>query len=273
LLCWPREECDQGQILYHRFLKSGGNIKELNIVRKHISLLKGGGLAKELYPATVVGLIFSDVPGDEYDMIASGPTYKDVSTMSDARKIIEKYNLGTFNLNETPKDDEYFNNVHNIPLVSNQLALEAMKTKAEELGFAAKILAADIYEGPKQALEKLTGAATANSAILAGGEIQLVVNTADGSGGRNLHLAMQALKIIGPNDTFIALASDGLDNSEAAGAIVDNQTIKKIKDQNLDVNDYIKRFDGLNLFKKIDEVLYTGPTEANVSDLMILLRK
>jgi len=87
LLCSSIEECDQGERLYQDFLSSGGDIKELNIVRKHISDLKGGGLAKVLYPSTVVSLIFSDVPENECGSVASGPTFKDNSTVEDAKVI------------------------------------------------------------------------------------------------------------------------------------------------------------------------------------------
>ena len=90
LLCWPQTECEQGQRLYDESVHNGMTIQELNTVRKHISSLKGGGLAKLLYPARVIGLIFSDVPGIDYDMVASGPTYPDKSTISDAQSIIEK---------------------------------------------------------------------------------------------------------------------------------------------------------------------------------------
>ena len=82
MLCFPESECKQGITLYDEFLKSGGNITELNTLRKHLSLLKGGGLAKLLYPATVASLIFCDVPGDKFEQVASGPTYKNVSTIT-----------------------------------------------------------------------------------------------------------------------------------------------------------------------------------------------
>ena len=103
LLCWTKEECDQGIRLYQNYLKTGEDIKGLNTVRKHISLVKGGGLAKILHPATVVSLIFSDVAGDNYHFVDSGPTYKDTSTIADAKSIIDQYSLGEYDLLETPK--------------------------------------------------------------------------------------------------------------------------------------------------------------------------
>ncbi|MCX6747365.1 MAG: glycerate-2-kinase family protein, partial [Candidatus Nomurabacteria bacterium] len=108
LLCYPDSECDQGRVLYDSFLKSGKTTVELNTVRKHISALKGGGLAKTAYPATVIGLIFSDIPGNHFEDVASGPTYKDASTVEDALTIIKNHDLGEFELTETPKEDKYF---------------------------------------------------------------------------------------------------------------------------------------------------------------------
>ena len=121
LLCYPESECAEGAELYDSFLKSGKTIAEMNTVRKHLSLLKGGGLAKLAYPATIIGLIFSDIPGNDFDNVASGPTYKDNTTVADAQKIITENNLGKFNLIETPKEDKYFDNVYNF--VHNDIKL------------------------------------------------------------------------------------------------------------------------------------------------------
>ncbi|MDP4000770.1 MAG: DUF4147 domain-containing protein [bacterium] len=273
LLCWPSDECDQGQQLYEQFLKTGGTVRELNTLRKHISLLKGGGLAKILYPATVIGLIFSDIPGDNYDLIASGPTYKDNTTIADAQKIIKKYKLDKFKLIETPKEDKYFEKINNIQLVSNQAALIAMKQTAEKLGYNSHILTDEMYDDVKKVLPRLTENLNNKSAIIAGGEPSLVVTKSRGTGGRNLYLAMQAIKFIEDEDTALFLASDGLDNSKVAGAIVDKDIKNKAQQMNLDIDDYIARFDGLGLGERLDNLLLTGPTEANVSDLMLILRK
>src|SRR3989344_2912637 len=101
LLCSSERECEQGTKLYEAFLKTGKTISELNTVRKHLSILKGGGLAKIAYPATVIWFIFSDIPGDNFEDVASGPTYKDLSTVRDAAKVIAANNLGEFELMET----------------------------------------------------------------------------------------------------------------------------------------------------------------------------
>ncbi|OGE80717.1 MAG: hypothetical protein A3E98_04585 [Candidatus Doudnabacteria bacterium RIFCSPHIGHO2_12_FULL_48_11] len=272
LLCYPQNECDQGQILYHQFLKGGGTIEELNTVRKHISQLKGGGLAKLLYPATVIGLIFSDIPGDDYSEVASGPTFFDPTTVADAERIIKKYGLSRFQLNETPKEQKYFEQVTNIPLVANSDALEAMAAQSKALGYSPAILSNEMYDEAPMLLTKMRAALAKNSLVLAGGEPRMFVRDGSASGGRNLYVSLRAATQIRADECFLALASDGLDNSDAAGAIVDKQTLDKIKTAKLDVKGHLRHFDGYNFFKQLDELIFTGPTQANVSDLFILLK-
>jgi glycerate-2-kinase len=146
LTCWPENECDQGLELYNAFLKSNGTIHELNIVRKHLSMLKGGGFAKMLYPARVFGLVFSDVPGVHPEIIASGPTYLDTTTIADAEHVIRRYKLGTYKLLETPKEPKYFERIKNYVLVSNLNAIEAMQERAVALGYKALVLSTKVYD-------------------------------------------------------------------------------------------------------------------------------
>lgn len=274
LLCWPMKECEQANRLYEDFLKTGGDIKELNTIRKHISSLKGGGLAKELYPARIIGLIFSDVPGNNYDYIASGPTYKDITTIHDAQAILDKYNLTGYELNETPTEDKYFEKVTNIPLVSNVEAEKAMKEKAESFGVKAKILSYELYDPPEKIVEKFLAAIEPNCMVLAGGEPRSIITTKDGTGGRCQRLALEMLPHLTDMDVFAAVASDGLDNSPAAGVIEDISTLKRMNSQNLKWIDYKQNWDSMGLFIALgNELLETGPTQANVSDLMIMFRK
>src|SRR3989338_9804909 len=126
LLCWPVSECEQGGRLYDDFARVGGTIDEINLVLKHISGVKFGRLAALLYPATVIGLVFCDVPGDNFKDVASGPTYYDESTVADAQTILDKYGLRGYTLNETPKDKELFEKVCNVEVISNTAALDAM---------------------------------------------------------------------------------------------------------------------------------------------------
>ncbi len=275
LLCYSESECDQNMSLYDAFLKSGKTITEINTVRKHLSILKGGGLAKIAYPATVIGLIFSDVPGNNFENVASGPTYKDKTVVADAEKIIAENNLGKFDLMETPKEDKYFEKVYNFVLVSNQSAVTAMEQKSKELGFTTKIVSTELYDKTDNALKKIFEAKKENTVVLAAGEPRLEIGKNAGAGGRNLHVGLEAIKmkLIDEKSVFISLASDGMDNTDSAGAIVDKNTIEKAKKLNLNADDYLARFDSYNFFQKTGDLIITGPTGANVSDLMILLTK
>ena len=304
LLCYPESEFRQGIKLYDSFLKSGKTITEINTVRKHLSLFKGGGLAKIAFPATIIGLVFSDIPGDAFENVASGPTYKDKTTIADANKIITENNLGEFDLIETPKEDKYFEKVHNFVLISNKTAVEAMAKKAQAFNLGVKIISTILYDEVDNALEKifliknrdskeflsgLAGGRTqgtedprksfAGSVFLAAGEPRIAVPKNGGKGGRNLHMGLSVIKrkLIDKEDfqnsVFISFASDGMDNSDVAGAIVDKNTIEKAEKLSLDVDDYLNRFDSYNFFKKTGDTIITGFTGANVSDLMILLTK
>jgi glycerate-2-kinase len=273
LLCWPEEECIRGQELYDSFLKTGETINELNTVRKHTSLVKGGGLAKILYPATVIGLILSDIPGEKYDQVASGPTYKDSSTKSDAEAIVKKLQLGNFELIETPKEDKYFERVHNFVLVSNITAIEAMAEKAKALGYSPQTFSFENYAPADETISAMASINTEKSVVLAGGEIRLKVDKAGGSGGRNSFLVLKAVSRLESTQVLLSIASDGIDNGESAGAIADESSLKKIKENGLDLEDFINRYYSHDLFEKIKDTVYTGPTGANVSDLIILLKK
>lgn len=278
LLCSNEEEYLQGSKLYDAFLGAGKTINEINTVRKHLSLFKGGGLAKIAYPATMVGLIFSDVPGDVFKDVASGPTYKDNTTVEDAERIIKENNLGDFTLIETPKEDRYFEKVQNFVLVSNKIAVEAMAQKAKELNLKINVISTDLYDEVESALRKIfykKNDTEKEFVNLAAGEPSVTVPKDGGQGGRNLHMGLSVIKekYIDENDVFISFASDGMDNSDAAGAIVDISTMKKAEELGLKAEDYLNRFDSYNFFQKTGDLIITGKTGANVSDLMILLNK
>lgn len=274
LLCWPMAECKQANKLYEDFLKTGGDIKELNTVRKHISMLKGGGLAKMIYPAQIVGLIFSDVPGDNYEVVASGPTYKDSSTIKDAQAILDKYHLTGYELNETPKEDKYFERLINVPMVSNLTALEAMRKKASEFGYKVKVLSSELYDDPRHVAQRFVNEIEERCILLGAGEPKTKVKNPSGRGGRCQRLALEALPLLRQTDVFAAFASDGLDNSEVAGVIEDFSTLERSKAQGLDIAKYRQAWDSLDFYEKLDqELLMTGPTGENVSDLMVMFRK
>ncbi len=272
LLCWPNEELKQSSRLYDEFLHTGGNIEELNTIRKHISQIKGGGLAKLFYPARIIGLIFCDIPGGKCNKVASGPTFRDSSTIADAEKILKKYGLKGFYLNETPKEDIYFNNVLNIPIVTNETALSAMKEKGRELGFNPKIISTEVYGTAEEIIANLKKNSAGNDLVLAGGEIQLVIKDAGGKGGRNQYTALEAIEKITDGEVLVSFASDGMDNSDAAGAIADSLTVQKANKLGLNPKEYLNRYDTYNFFSKTGDLIITGPTGANVADLMLLLK-
>jgi glycerate-2-kinase len=265
LLAYPESEYIQGQKLYDSFLSCGKTIGEINTIRKHISLLKGGGLAKIAYPATIIGLIFSDVPGDKYEDVASGPTYKDETTIESAQSIIDSNNLGDFDLIETPKEDKYFEKVHNFVLVSNKTALLAMEKKCERIGLKVQIVSTDLYDETSEAIKKIFEAQKNfdGEVILAAGEPKIEVKKCGGKGGRNLHMGLKTieLKMIEDDSVFIAIASDGMDNSDAAGAMIDKDTIQKINKLNIDISDSLDRFDTYSVFEKSGEFLSDSKKE------------
>ncbi|MBI4088254.1 DUF4147 domain-containing protein [Candidatus Kaiserbacteria bacterium] len=272
LLCSSQSECDQSSDLYNAFLTSGGTIDELNIVRRHLSPLKGGGLAKVLYPAEVIGLIFSDVVGGDLRTVASGPTYRDDTTIADAQALIGKYSLGSYALVETPKDDTYFQNVRNVLIVSNDTALRAMNEKARSLGYEVATPGCDPYGTPESVLQAMEAVATPGSIVVFGGEPRLAVSGGGwGRGGRNTYMALISLETLRDGQVFASFASDGIDNSEAAGAITDLGTKQTLRDADVPIEKRKKEFDTNIVFEKSGDLIMTGVVESNVSDLALLL--
>lgn len=272
LLCWPMEECEQGARLYDAFEMVGAAINEMNVVRKHISSVKGGGLAALLYPATVIGLIFCDVPGDRFEDVASGPTYFDESTVKDAEEVLRRYNLTGYMLKETPKDKKIFEKVHNVPITSNTTALTAMSNEAARLGYQPVEVGTALYKTPLDLVHTMQEKLARKVAVIAGGEPRLAINRAHGEGGRCQYTVLQALTNIHPGEVIMALASDGHDNSDAAGAIGDEITVQKAHSLGLTPEEYLQSFDAYHFFKKTGDGVVTGLTDANVSDLFMMLR-
>ncbi|MFA6437319.1 MAG: DUF4147 domain-containing protein [Candidatus Paceibacterota bacterium] len=273
LFCLPQKASVQRMAsLTNRLLRSGADIYEVNTVRKHLSQVKGGGLAKFAYPAKVVSLIFSDVPGDDLSFIASGPTVKDETTKIDAQRIIKKYDIRTNSkLFETPKDKKYFENVTNILLLSGRYAIEAMQKRCQELKVPCTVYSYALRGEAKIVGRKLLQRLPKSGIMVASGETTVKVE-GKGKGGRNEELVLGALPYL-EKTVFISLASDGLDNSEAAGAIGDEDSLKKSQVKNLNWREYIDNNDSFHFFKKLDDLIITGPTGTNVSDLIVIYKK
>ncbi len=280
-LCLPEDRaCDEEAKIIRALMDAGADISEINTVRKHLSLARGGYLAKYAYPARGVALIFSDVPGNDIQFIASGPTVKDETTIHDAEKILERYDIPRVcgipdcGLVETPKEEKFFAGIKNMIIVSNKIALGAMANKAEELGFKAKIqtdsLTGRAREVAKNIMEDLHKMPE-KTALFYGGETTLVVRNSLSKGGRNMHFALSALQYLKDDELIIGLASDGRDNGDFAGAICDKMTKEKAFAKKLDILEYLDANNEYPFFEKAGDYILTGITGSNVSDLIIAI--
>ena len=286
------------QALTNALLKSGAAITEINTVRKHLSAFKGGWLAKKAYPATLLNLVLSDVMGDPLDSIASGPTVPDISTFSDARKILEKYDLwlkvpvsirkillegARGLLQETPKpNDLVFEKVHNLVIGNNRTAslaaIDFLVSKGLNTLLLADMLVGEAKEVGK-ALAKLASEGfvctdTSRSlGVVAGGETTVTVR-GKGVGGRNQELALSAaLNLKESEECVIAsFSTDGIDGpTDAAGAIVDRCTLRRARQLGLDPEKYIADNDSYSFFSKLGDLIYTEATGTNVNDVSVIV--
>ncbi|MFC1775526.1 glycerate kinase [Patescibacteria group bacterium] len=283
LLCLPNElRCEELAKITDALMKKGAAINEINTVRKHTSKIQGGQLAEIAYPATVASLIFSDVPGDYLSVIASGPTVLDSTTKEDAQKIVSKYNLwedtgvGDHELLETPKEGKYFEKVENILLVTNKVALDAMKEKANEIGYNAEIMDSQ-FEGEAADLGKqlATDGYGKNSCVLYAGEttITFAKGKPYGAGGRNQEVALAALNHMKEDEVVVAAASDGWDNSDMAGAVADKELYEKSKRLGVDIDAALETHSTYDFYKRLGGYIDTGKTGVNVSDFYFKLTK
>lgn len=261
-------------------MDAGADIGEMNTVRKHLSQIKGGGLAKLAYPARIISLIFSDVPGDDISMVASGPTVKDSSTMGDAMSIMDRYrildrcSIDHCGFVETPKEDKYFKRVDNILMCSSKLALEAMRNKAHDLGLHVKVWNRAFTGEARDVAAKILADIRPNECLIAAGEsVVTIKSTEHGTGGRNQEMSLAALSVLPENTVFAALASDGRDNSDVAGGIVDSITQDKVKEIGADLKRALALHDEYSLILDLNAAIMTGVTGSNISDLLICIRE
>ncbi len=284
LLCLPTEgvDCDYLKQITSTLMQKGATIGETNIIRKHLSKIKGGYFATLVSPAKLVSVLFSDVPGDDISMIASGPTVFDKTTKNDAQMILEAYSLGDLRspltsamsfLSETPKTEDSFKSVDNILLLTNIDALEAMETKAEELGYNAIIQSSDIQGEASRLARQLVGEEPLDKTCqIFGGETTVQIK-GTGKGGRNQEFVLSALNNLPKDVLVVAVASDGWDNTDVAGALVDENTIKEVNRQKISIEDYLVNNDSYEFFKKIGGHIKTGRTGINVADFYLIIKK
>lgn len=282
-------------------LRAGADITSLNIVRKHLSRLKGGGLAALAHPATVAGLLLSDVIGDDPGVIGSGLTAPDESTYAQALSVVDRYRLrarapravikhleaGTRGeREETPKfGDALWKQVSNVIVGSNEISLQAAKMAARKLGYRTAILSSAIG-GETRASAQVLAAILRETALqgsplrppaclLAGGETTVIVQ-GKGRGGRNQEFALSAARSLAglPNVLALSIGTDGTDGpTDAAGAIATGATWNRAAELGLDGEEALRENDSYSFFERLRDLIVTGPTGTNVMDICVLLAR
>lgn len=276
-------------------LKCGANINEINAVRNHISMIKGGRLAQLIHPAEIINLIVVD----EILGLPWGPTVPDLTTFKDAIHVLKKYNLwiktpisirnhlrkGLLNPDlETPKPKDFREmRFHNFVLADNKTICESAKRRAMDLGFNSIILST-VLEGESREAGIVLGSIAREIEIhkrplkppcilIIGGETIVTISGRSGLGGPSQELVLgSSLKIEGSKKIIIAsIDTDGTDGpTNAAGGIVDGYTVKRAKKKGIDIYKYLMRHDSYHALKKLGDIIVTGPTETNVMDLNIV---
>lgn len=289
---------DKGQ-LTDSLLRSGATINEINTVRKHLSQVKGGGLARLAMPADIISLMVSDVIGSPLDVIASGPTVADTSTFRDVWGVVEKFGLVddlpasirarleaglAGQIQDTPKaGDPIFDKTVNVIVTSNEIAANAAIEKARSEGLNTLLLSTWVEGEAREIAHVATAIAkeieysgnpvAPPACVVAGGETTVNVR-GQGVGGRNQEMALAAaIQMAGLQRSLVmTLATDGSDGpNDAAGGVVDGATVEEAVRAGLDPNAFLADNDSYNFFKQIDDQLITGPTNTNVNDLVFIL--
>jgi glycerate 2-kinase len=294
----PGLSLDDLQAATQQFLAAGASINQVNTVRKHLSAVKGGQLARIAAPAPVYTFILSDVVGDPLPIIASGPTVPDPATFADAWAVVEQYQLidllpapvikhlqaGLDGATpDTPKpDDPLFEQVHHALIGSNYLAAKAAVETARSVGFEARLLTTwlegearevgKVLAGLGKGLARSQGGSNLPACLVLGGETTVTLR-GSGKGGRNQEMALAAaIALEGwPNILVVCLGTDGNDGpTDAAGAFADGETVARARSLGLDPLDYLRRNDAYNFFTALDDLIITGPTQTNVNDLALV---
>jgi len=287
------------QAMTRLLLAVGATINQLNAIRKHCSLLKGGQLARAAAPARVEALLLSDVVGDPLDVIASGPTTPDVSTFAEALDILDRFALRERapqsivqrleqgvrgQLPETPKPgDPLFARVRNTVIGNNALVVEAAAARARELGFTPHVLTRSLEGEAREVARQFVQMARAIRAgrgpvappacVIAGGETTVTVK-GRGKGGRCQEFALAAaLDMEGLRDVvMLAAGTDGTDGpTEAAGAVVDGESVARARARGADPAASLAENDSHDLLAGIGDLVTTGPTNTNLLDLYLAL--
>lgn len=274
------------QALTSALLACGARIDEINMLRRHLDRLKGGGVAQRSNGARVISLILSDVVGDLLEAIASGPTAPDPTTREDALSIIQKYGLEEQippsiipALRETAKPgDAVFERVQNHILAGNSTVLQFVRGQLMEEGIQARIINEKLQGEAREAgrqmalrLREELGKMQRPFCLLAGGETTVTIK-GSGRGGRNQELALGAVDGLAgmENVLLVSIATDGEDGpTDAAGAVVTGETARRAEMLGLGVSDYLSRNDAYSFFAELGDLIKTGPSGTNVNDLIL----
>ncbi len=289
----PGVSLEDKQAINRALLNSGAAIAEINCVRKHLSAIKGGRLARACWPARLHTLAISDVPGDDPSVIASGPTVADDTTSADARAVLKKYEIEispgvekwlSSQQSETLKTgDPMLQNSRYTLVAKPQQSLEAAAREAQRQGIAALILS-DCIEGEAREVAKVHAAIAqqvlkyrqplpAPCVIISGGETSVTV-TGAGRGGRNAEFLLAMASVLKGQAGIYALAADtdGIDGSESnAGCLLTPQTYSRALEKRLDCAVMLENNDGYGFFSALDDLVVTGPTRTNVNDFRAIL--
>jgi hydroxypyruvate reductase len=273
-------------------LGAGATINELNAVRKHLSLFKGGRFARAAAPARVVSLILSDVVGDPLDVIASGPTVPDRSTFAEALAVLERKGVtarvpaavrerlaagAAGRIEETPKPgDRLFERVSNVVVGNNALVVDAAAAEARRLGYRAELVTRSLQGEARDVARDLVARARAvapGTCLIAGGETTVTVRGA-GRGGRCQEFALAAALALRPDDDLVVLAAgtDGTDGpTDAAGGIVDAGTVARGERAARSARAALDDNDAYSFLSAAGDLLISGPTNTNLLDIYLLL--
>ncbi len=274
-------------------LGAGATINELNAVRKHLSLLKGGQLARAAAPAAVVSLILSDVVGDPLDVIASGPTAPDRSTFGEALAVLERTGVAARvpaavrqrltagaegRIEETPKPgDRLFERVRNLVIGNNALVVDAAAAEARRLGYRAELVTRSLQGEARVVARDLVARARARPArtcLIAGGETTVTVR-GGGRGGRCQEFALAAALELRSDDALLILAAgtDGTDGpTDAAGAIADAGTRARGERDGRSAGEALDSNDAYTFLAAAGDLMRSGPTNTNLLDLYLVLK-
>lgn len=292
LLCHPQIPLSDLQKTTELLLNSGVPITDINVIRKHLSYVKGGKLFRDA-TCTVIAFIISDVVNNPLSSIASGPTYNDTSTYQDAFNILRAYHLWNVIPRSVKKiieegiqsdgsgissDNATLKNVHNLIVASNTMACKAAFKEAINLGYKPKVLSTLVRGVASQMGRELLNTSRQlfqqghTTLCIASGETTVKIQ-GKGDGGRNQEMVLSVVEdLAGSELVFVSCATDGVDGvSPAAGAIADGKTAQRAKNVNIISQAYLMENNSFWYFEKLKDVLLTGPTGTNVMDIQLIL--